>query len=75
VGIDHTYSRSCLLIAVCTCPTSHRQARQLKDCLKLTQELLRLSARDASLSLQLSAQQVRVELTQKELKLAEATIK
>lgn len=52
-----------------------RQARQLKECLNLTQELLRLSARDAALTLQISAQQVRVDLTQKELQRVEATIR
>lgn len=61
-----------LAVFVCACT---RQARHIKECLKLTKELLIASARDASLALRVGAQQVRVEFTAKQLKRAEQMIR
>lgn len=52
-----------------------RQTKQLKDYLKLTQDLLIASAQDASFALQVASQHVRVECTTKQLHQAENSIR
>ncbi|KAF1333654.1 Structural maintenance of chromosomes protein 5, partial [Globisporangium splendens] len=52
-----------------------KQARHIKECLRLTKDLLVASARDASLALRVGAQQVRAEFTAKQLKRAEHMIR
>lgn len=74
-----SHSRVCplplLTHEVLLCVERTRQARHIKECLKLTKELLLTSARDASLALRVGAQQVRTEFTAKQLKRAEQHIR
>ncbi|KUF93520.1 NADH dehydrogenase 1 alpha subcomplex subunit 9 [Phytophthora nicotianae] len=52
-----------------------KQAQQIKNCLQLSKDLFRASAREACLALQLGTQQVRVDFTQKHLKQMETTLR
>jgi hypothetical protein len=51
-----------------------RQAKQIGECLNITMELLRTGAKDVTVSLELSAQELRVSMTEKELSHAKTTI-